>query len=270
MCRIGFMGLLVFLPWGTAAVNDSKKPDSGKEAKRANELTPAEQLKAVKQEWCEKQNEAFRTYGKAHTGAEKTQLLRALPNPNTSAEKALALAEKLPKDPVAVEALVWAATLGSNPVRNRAINILLRDHVDSDELGPVAESLGYSRWPKAEEGLRRLMDKSPHYNVRGLACYSLARQLGRKANADGASQAQRDKFNKERLPLLEQVISKYGDIKFQGKMLADAVPGDVYELKNLMVGMPAPEIEGKDTDGNGVKLRDYRGRVVLLDFWGNW
>ena len=51
------------------------------------------------------------------------------------------------------------------------------------------------------------MDRSRHYNVRGLACYSLARQLGRKANADGAGQAQRDKFNKERLPLVEQPLA---------------------------------------------------------------
>jgi cytochrome oxidase Cu insertion factor (SCO1/SenC/PrrC family) len=35
-------------------------------------------------------------------------------------------------------------------------------------------------------------------------------------------------------------------------------------------GNPAPEIEGKDVDGKPFKLSDYRGKVVLLDFWGNW
>jgi hypothetical protein len=33
---------------------------------------------------------------------------------------------------------------------------------------------------------------------------------------------------------------------------------------------PAPEIEGEDQDGVAFKLSDYRGKVVLLDFWGNW
>jgi hypothetical protein len=33
---------------------------------------------------------------------------------------------------------------------------------------------------------------------------------------------------------------------------------------------PAAEIEGEDQDGVVFKLSDYRGKVVLLDFWGNW
>jgi cytochrome oxidase Cu insertion factor (SCO1/SenC/PrrC family) len=36
------------------------------------------------------------------------------------------------------------------------------------------------------------------------------------------------------------------------------------------IGKPAPEIEGEDIDGNPFKLSDYRGKVVVLDFWGNW
>ncbi len=38
----------------------------------------------------------------------------------------------------------------------------------------------------------------------------------------------------------------------------------------LCAGMPAPEIAGEDIDGIPFKLSDYKGRVVLLDFWGNW
>ena len=36
------------------------------------------------------------------------------------------------------------------------------------------------------------------------------------------------------------------------------------------VGESAPEIEGEDLDGKKFKLSDYRGKVVLLDFWGHW
>lgn len=35
-------------------------------------------------------------------------------------------------------------------------------------------------------------------------------------------------------------------------------------------GLPAPEIAGEDLDGVPLRLSDYRGKVVLLDFWGNW
>ena len=38
----------------------------------------------------------------------------------------------------------------------------------------------------------------------------------------------------------------------------------------LQVGQLAPEIEGADLDGTDFKLSDYRGKVVMLDFWGDW
>ena len=38
-----------------------------------------------------------------------------------------------------------------------------------------------------------------------------------------------------------------------------------------LVGKPAPEIDAKDAQtGAAVKLVDYRGKVVVLDFWGQW
>jgi cytochrome oxidase Cu insertion factor (SCO1/SenC/PrrC family) len=36
------------------------------------------------------------------------------------------------------------------------------------------------------------------------------------------------------------------------------------------IGTLAPEIAGEDMDGAFFKLSDYRGKVVLLDFWGHW
>lgn len=44
----------------------------------------------------------------------------------------------------------------------------------------------------------------------------------------------------------------------------------LFEIENLQVGCKSPEIEGVDTDGVPFKLSDYRGKVVLLDFWGFW
>ncbi len=38
----------------------------------------------------------------------------------------------------------------------------------------------------------------------------------------------------------------------------------------VAVGQPAPEITGEDVNGEPMKLSDYRGKVVMLDFWGNW
>jgi len=35
-------------------------------------------------------------------------------------------------------------------------------------------------------------------------------------------------------------------------------------------GKPAPEVQFKDLDGNDVTLAQYKGTVVLVDFWATW
>jgi hypothetical protein len=50
-----------------------------------------------------------------------------------------------------------------------------------------------------------------------------------------------------------------------GRPGPQAPPGE-----GLEVGMLAPEIDGEDLDGARFRLSEYRGMVVVLDFWGNW
>ncbi len=44
----------------------------------------------------------------------------------------------------------------------------------------------------------------------------------------------------------------------------------VEHRKALKVGDPAPELVSTLLDGSPIRLSDYRGRVVLLDFWATW
>ncbi len=40
--------------------------------------------------------------------------------------------------------------------------------------------------------------------------------------------------------------------------------------RGLEVGDTIPEVSGKDLDNIKFKLSDYQGKVVMLDFWGDW
>ena len=52
---------------------------------------------------------------------------------------------------------------------------------------------------------------------------------------------------------------------------ADAAPVKTYTAQGgPTVGEEAPEIVGVDLDGVEFKLSDYRGKVVMLSFYGNW
>lgn len=40
--------------------------------------------------------------------------------------------------------------------------------------------------------------------------------------------------------------------------------------KVVAIGNPAPEFSSKDTSGNTVRLSDFRGKYVLLEYWASW
>lgn len=42
------------------------------------------------------------------------------------------------------------------------------------------------------------------------------------------------------------------------------------EALNSLVGKPLPDPVGKDIHGKEVRLRDLRGKIVVLDFWATW
>ena len=45
---------------------------------------------------------------------------------------------------------------------------------------------------------------------------------------------------------------------------------DVGPIEGLAIGNTAPDFEGSLTSGGEMRLSDYRGNVVILDFWGSW
>ena len=56
----------------------------------------------------------------------------------------------------------------------------------------------------------------------------------------------------------------------QTKTLGEVATGYLDEMDHIAPGLPAPAIEGVDLNGQPLKLADYRGKVVVLVFWGSW
>lgn len=44
----------------------------------------------------------------------------------------------------------------------------------------------------------------------------------------------------------------------------------IQETKQVSVGQQAPDFEQKDPNGKVIKLSDFKGKYVLLDFWASW
>ena len=46
--------------------------------------------------------------------------------------------------------------------------------------------------------------------------------------------------------------------------------GELFDMRHLSVGKPVPDVDGEDQDGQKFKISDYKGKVVLLDFWSEF
>ena len=71
-------------------------------------------------------------------------------------------------------------------------------------------------------------------------------------------------------PAVEQVAALQPAVPRITGGVASATGTHVPAPPDPRIGRPAPEIVGEDIDGVPMRLSDYRGKVVVLDFWGHW
>jgi len=177
----------------------------------------------------------------------------------------LARAEKDEKDPQAGDLVAWVVTSGPfSPAGKKAVERLLDKYPDHPGVDRAVAMLGRSRDPEAEGRLKALLEKSPQPRVKAAAALALARGLADKV--DGAdTPAAADKVAAE----AETYFTKAIELNKDAALKKEAET-ELKALQTLRVGKEAPDIKGPDLDGKDFKLSDYRGKVVLLDFWGDW
>lgn len=186
------------------------------------------------------------------------------------------LASRAQGTDVEVDASVWILINGirlqdprqQRSVRTNALNTVLRSHERSLGLERVASALGtYGdslEFGLAEASLRSILEKSPHTRVQAAAAGSLADLLGAGSRSGGPNTFLTMR-QKEARALYERILRD-----FPGTPAYVRAEASIFELTRLQVGMVAPDFEGTDQDGKKLKLTDYRGKVVVLDFWGFW
>lgn len=282
---IGLLALLL-VP-AARALGDKDKPDKTG--------TPADELRALEQEFGKAQQAIVDRAVKAKTDDERGPIIAEMRGLGAKyAARFLQFAEKNAKDPAAVEALLWVmqnVELGKDA--DAAAERIIAGHLGDPKVRQNLPRFGRSMSSGAEK-LLRAAAKSENAETQAVGAFALAQYLKNRSELpatlesldektrkmiektygreflDGVRKIDPAKMSKEAEELFTTVEKKHADVKVNGRPLGEQVKSILFEMRHLAIGKPAPEIEGEDLDGTKFKLSDYRGKVVVLDFWGDW
>lgn len=218
------------------------------------------------------------------------------------ADRLLQLAQNHPDDPAAVEALSYVAMTTRNfptDQARRAVAILLRNHVKASDISRMTGTIfTLFDLPESEQLLRAVLAQNPSHDERGRVCNDLAGFLQCQAQVirDRKNPVKKDKpyggawrrdlvekivrekdeeaLSKEAEALYSRCLSEFSTVSgvgyFGGRTIGDVAKGKLFEIRGIAIGKLAPEIRGVDVEGRPFQLSDYRGKVVVLCFSGNW
>jgi hypothetical protein len=171
-------------------------------------------------------------------------------------------------EPAAAAGLAWIVqNAETDATRSKALESLHAHHLASPEMLDVVRSLAWDPTPASEDYLGRVSREAPGRDVQGEALFALAQRKIRACMADPPDKSENAEIADQ---LLGRVRQEYGDVASGKHTFAERVVPYFFELRHLRVGMTAPDIEGTDVEGATFRLSEYRGKVVVLDFWGFW
>lgn len=259
--------------------------------------TAADTLAAIEREYDRARDDFDKALAAVTDPSERERMFANYPHGDRYAARIAELVHRWPTDPAAAAATEWLIerSYAAGPVIDELLLVLRQHQLANAGLVGVCQSLEYERTAGSMAFLRAVLAESPHAAVRGRACYSLACNLQREAALAQRLRAGDDPelladLTDERgaeavaalrradpAPLAQEaeqrfaeVAERYADLPAYAGTLGQQARGDLFELRNLTIGKVAPDIEGTDVDGVAFHLRDYRGKVVFLDFWGFW
>ena len=258
--------------------------------------SPRSQYEALVKEYDNAYAAFVDAINKAGTDDDRERAAAQRPQEQNFAPRFFALAEKHPDDPAAVDALTWIASQCMfSPEGEKALQILTSKHSRSHQIAAYVAAANRYGEPFApyEVFLRVVLKNNPNPKIQASACITLAAYLKtvkersesnliRAALLGERTMADVTRLNLNRLKergleniaaesaaLFERVVKQHADTKLENQLPSEAgafAKEQLFELRNLCIGKKALEIEGKDISGKPLKLSDYRGKVVVLDF----
>jgi thiol-disulfide isomerase/thioredoxin len=234
--------------------------------KRADEKgnDRATQFKNLQADYQKAVPDVQKAFDAAKTTEERKAVLEKL-NKDFS-PRVVKFAEEKPKDQLSFQMLLFA--IQALPIVDDKVFALLAEHWAKDESvnnKMLCQILLSRPQPGAKKLLQTMLDENKNKDIQGFACFALARLAGEQAS-EGDKKA-----GEETEKYYERIAKDFADVKLGDKTtLGEQAKGPLFEIRHLAVGKTPPNVESQNLDGNKVELKDYKGKVVVLDIWATW
>lgn len=182
------------------------------------------------------------------------------PKPDQAIESITALVTANPGGPASLDGIDWLLRYsGQKGIDPALYNVLETHHLHSEKLQAIVLKMARSRTPETQKFLTKVSEKSKIKDARGAAILSLMKRIERDKEKED-----------EHTALSKKLFAEHPDLIINGRNVTKSIKAKREAEEKLAIGKVAPEIIGKDVDGKEMKLSDYRGKIVVLDFWGDW
>ena len=172
----------------------------------------------------------------------------------------MALLDQNPTSHFAMEAAIWILlNTPDGPEVERAADVIIREHIERPELLHLCNEQDRVRHRSSKPLLEALLEKNPNMEIKEIACFTLATLLKHQAWYGLKKQITTDAIQ-----YFERFLREFP--KSRQRLNAQR---ELYELRSLTMGSPAPETAGVDLNEEPIDLRNYRGKVVALYFWSS-
>jgi len=217
---------------------------------------------------------AMRAYSASFRAAtskqEREELFEARPNADVYLDQIETfLADASSEEAAKITRWWWHGLRGVRDAE-RIMDVLLEHHVEAELLTKFIPR--YNKrvvsLEKAEAAFRKILEKNKFDSVRASATYSLRSVLVDKVKTLSGDEAAATE--QEIKSLRDSLTNDFAEVNdLTGTPFVDRLAGEDFSA-TLQVGSKVPDIVGKDLDGVEFRLSDYEGKVIVLDFWGDW
>ena len=248
--------------------SSEKKPPAIEKSDESNDKK-IETYAQLRADYTAKIRDYSRRY-RAASEEDKPKVVRERPTIAPYRKLLTKLIDDDPTSDKASEIITWWFRAGKTDADEKIrVGLFLKHYAKSEVIAKYIPRI--TRFLSPEEGekqLRSLIKNNPFDVVKASSSYEIHRMLSRKVKKLEGEEAKA--MQTEIDSLCDSIKGKFaGETDTRGVTFAARIES-IEMASSLQIGKPVPDIVGTDIDGIEFKLSDYRGKVTVIDFWGDW